>query len=156
MDCNPRKKRMTVNLPLFKFKDCSTLSNEKIGTIPAHYSWERFRTFWVNWLESRSVFLFRALSRRWDERRMTKPTKWLHPPSLIRVFAVCMKKAWVLSYLLSAQRRLWSDRADAQADLSLRSAQSWFCHEAAHVIFCRLRPACFHVAVPPLSDKRGM
>ena len=25
-----------------------------------------------------------------------------HPPSLIRVFAVCMKKAWVLSYPLSA------------------------------------------------------
>ena len=30
-----------------------------------------------------------------------------HPPSLIRVFAVRMKKAWVLSYLLSAQRRVW-------------------------------------------------
>ena len=28
-----------------------------------------------------------------------------HPPSLIRVFAVRMKKAWVLSYPLSAQRR---------------------------------------------------
>ena len=26
-----------------------------------------------------------------------------HPPSLIRVFTVCMKKAWVLSYPLSAQ-----------------------------------------------------
>ena len=33
-----------------------------------------------------------------------------HPPSLIRVFAVRMKKAWVLSYSLSAQRRLWSGR----------------------------------------------
>ena len=29
-----------------------------------------------------------------------------HPPSLIRVFAVRMKKAWVLSYQLSIQRRL--------------------------------------------------
>ena len=29
-----------------------------------------------------------------------------HPPSLIRVFAVCMKKARVLSYPVSAQRRL--------------------------------------------------
>ena len=37
-----------------------------------------------------------------------------HLPSLIRVFAVCMKKAWVLSYPLSAQRRLWSDWVDAQ------------------------------------------
>ena len=47
-----------------------------------------------------------------------------HSPSLIRVFAVRMKKAWVLSYPLSAQRRLWSDLADAQADLSLRWAHS--------------------------------
>ena len=49
-------------------------------------------------------------------RVMTKPTKWVwaqwrlrsagHPPSLIRVFAVCMKKHWFLSYPLSAQRRL--------------------------------------------------
>ena len=49
-----------------------------------------------------------------------------HPPSLIRVFAVRMKKAWVLSYPLSAQRRLWSDWADAQADLSLCWAHSHF------------------------------
>ena len=61
---------------------------------------------------------------------MTKPTKWLQAqrrlrsawasPSLIRVFAVRMKKPWVRSYPLSTQRRLWSDWADAQADLSLR------------------------------------
>ena len=58
-------------------------------------------------------------------RDMTKPTKWLsvqHPPSLISVFAVRMKKAWVLSYPLSAQRRLWSD----WADLSRRWAHSHF------------------------------
>ena len=30
-----------------------------------------------------------------------------NPPSLIRVFAVGMKKAWILSYQFSAQRRLW-------------------------------------------------
>ena len=42
------------------------------------------------------------------------------------VFAVRMKKAWVLSYPLSAQRRLWSDWADAQADLSLLSAHTQF------------------------------
>ena len=29
-----------------------------------------------------------------------------HPPSLIRVFAVRMKKPWVVSYPLSAQPRL--------------------------------------------------
>ena len=49
-----------------------------------------------------------------------------HPPSPIRVFAVRMKKAWVLSYPLSAQRRLWSDLVDAQADLSLRWAHMPF------------------------------
>ena len=67
---------------------------------------------------------------------MTKPTKWHvcsaktnqpgHLPSLIRIFAVRMKKAQVLSYLLCAQRGLWSDWADAQADLSLRWAHSHF------------------------------
>ena len=59
-----------------------------------------------------------------------------HPPSLIRVFAVRMKKAWVLSYPLSAQWRLWSDWADAQADLSLRWEYMpfcWFCHKAAQM-----------------------
>ena len=98
-----------------------------------------------------------------------------HPPSLIRVFAVRMKKAWVLSYSLSrclgrsessdtvillvlswgsalfwfwsrlwgrtspwdyliipkqnlafSSRRLWSDWANTQADLSLRWAHSHF------------------------------
>ena len=49
-----------------------------------------------------------------------------HPPSLIRVFAVRMKKPWVLNYPLSAQRRLWSDWADAQADLNLRWAHTHF------------------------------
>ena len=60
-----------------------------------------------------------------------------HPPSLIRVFAVRMKKAWVLSYPLSVQRRRWSDWADAQADLSLRWAHSHF------VGFVMSRLICF-------------
>ena len=47
-------------------------------------------------------------------------------PSLIRVFIVRMKKAWVLSYPLSAQRRLWSDCVDAQADLSLPWVHTYF------------------------------
>ena len=53
----------------------------------------------------------------------------IHP--VWSVLVVCMKKPWVLSYPLSAQRRLWSDWADAQADLSLRWAHKpfcWFCH----------------------------
>ena len=46
-----------------------------------------------------------------------------HPPSLIRVFTVCMKKTWVLSYPFSAQRRLWSDWADL---ICLRWAHTHF------------------------------
>ena len=49
-----------------------------------------------------------------------------HPPSLIRVFAIRMKKAWALCLPLSAQRRLWSDRAAAQADLILHWAHTHF------------------------------
>ena len=73
-------------------------------------------------------------------RLMTKPTKWhLHPAKTkisLRVFAVCMKKAWVLSYPLSAQRRLWSNWADAQADLSLRWAHSDFVGFVMRQIIC--------------------
>ena len=61
---------------------------------------------------------------------MTAPSKDSdqpgHLPSLIRVFSVRMQKALVLSYPLSTKRRLWSDWADAQADLSLRWAHSHF------------------------------
>ena len=67
-----------------------------------------------------------------------------HMPSLFRVFAVHMKKAWVLSYPLSAQQRLLSDWADAQADLSLHWAHMpfcWFCHEACHI--CKSIDSCF-------------
>ena len=46
-----------------------------------------------------------------------------HPPSLIRVFAVRMKKTWVFSYPFSAQRRLWSDWADL---ICLRWAHTCF------------------------------
>ena len=48
-----------------------------------------------------------------------------HPPSLIRVFAVRMKKPWVLSYTLSAQ-----------SDLSLRWKHMpfcWFCRALAQI-----------------------
>ena len=61
-----------------------------------------------------------------------------HPPSLIRVFAVRMKKAWVLSYPFSGQRRLWSDWAGAQADLSLRYSD--FVGFVMRRLICALSP----------------
>ena len=58
-----------------------------------------------------------------------------HPPNLIRVFAIRMKKAWVLSYPMSAQRRLWSGWVDDQADLSLRWAHSHFAGFVVRLLF---------------------
>ena len=60
-----------------------------------------------------------------------------HPPIVIRVFAVRMKKVWVLSCPLSAQRRLirlggcpgWSEYSLGAQSLC------WFCHEAARILF---------------------
>ena len=55
--------------------------------------------------------------------KTTKQIKWhVHP--VWSVFAVHMKKAWVLSYPFSAHRRFWSDWADA--DQSLRWTHSHF------------------------------
>ena len=59
-----------------------------------------------------------------------------HPPSLIRVFAVCSMGSWGLKVSSCGQWRLWSDWADAQADLSLRWVHMsfcWFCHVAAQI-----------------------
>ena len=49
-----------------------------------------------------------------------------HPPSLIRVFAVRWMGSQGPKLSSCGQRRLWSDWADAQADLSLRWAYSHF------------------------------
>ena len=49
-----------------------------------------------------------------------------HPPSLIRVFAVCCMGSWGPNVSSCGQRRLWPAWADAQADLSLRWAHSHF------------------------------
>ena len=57
-----------------------------------------------------------------------------HPPSLIRVFAVRSLGSLGPSFASGGQRWLWSDWADAQADLSLRWAHRsfcWFCHAVA-------------------------
>ena len=59
-----------------------------------------------------------------------------HPPSLIRVFAVRMKKAWVLSYPLSTAKTLirlgrcpgWSESSPGAHPLC------WFCNVAAHIL----------------------
>ena len=49
-----------------------------------------------------------------------------HPPSLIRVFTVRLMGSWGPKLSSCGQRRLWSDWADAQTDLSLRWAHTHF------------------------------
>ena len=61
-----------------------------------------------------------------------------HSPSLIRGFTVRMKKAWTLSYPLSAQGRLWSDWGNAQADLSLCWAHSHIVGFVTRQLICMI------------------
>ena len=56
-----------------------------------------------------------------------------HSPSLIRTFAVCSKDSQGTKD--RGQRRLWSDWADAQADLSPCWAFCWFCNVADHIVY---------------------
>ena len=99
------------------------------------------------------TFFFHTSSKTFVKHLMTKPTKWHVRPAKTRislgirpvwsVIAVRMQKTWVLCYqlshtsLLGEQRRLWSDCADVQADLSLRWAHILF------VVFVMRWPMCF-------------
>ena len=78
---------------------------------------------YTRWCALRGIFIYckfiQVMSATWqNQQNECAPSEDSgqpgHQPSLIRVFAVRMKKSWVLSYPLSAQRRLWSDWAGAQ------------------------------------------
>ena len=102
-------------------------------------SWQTIHIDHYNW---HKIFVQFYMSRL-----MTKPTKWNvpskdsyqpgHMPSLIRVLVVRMKKAWVLLYPLTAQRRLWSDCGCPGWSESLLGTHSfcWFCHIMAQITF---------------------
>ena len=82
----------------------------------------------------------------------------MHPAktqiSLIRVFTVRMKEAWVLSYPLSAQWRLWLDWADAQmprliwvfawrtVTLLVLSCRGWYSVEWAIKLIISINQSC--------------
>ena len=61
-----------------------------------------------------------------------------HPPSLTRVFAVHMKKAWVLSYPLSAQQRLWSDLSHRWVHVSLLVLSRGGSFALYHCLWCMM------------------
>ena len=96
-----------------------------------------------------------------------------HPPILIRVLAVRMKmqvvwvevlrpskskrvmSTWRKLESLSAQRRLWSDWADAQADLRHRWAHMifcWSCHEVAQMLLLNFRAQCSKLTMSLVND----
>ena len=81
-----------------------------------------------------------------------------HSPSLIRVFAVRFMGSLGTTFTSGGQRRLRSDWADAQADLSLDWAHMpfcWFIHEVVHFIFRRdIMPTEKHYYVRGLVFKR--
>ena len=65
-----------------------------------------------------------------------------HPPSLIRVFALHPLGSWGPKVCSCGQRRLWSDWANTQADLSLCWAHMpfrWFCHATAHLYLKKIK-----------------
>ena len=72
------------------------------------------QTLWSGQLESMISFSVASniqLRRTWQNHQdgMCAQRRVFDAPSLIRVFDAHMKKAWILSYPLSAQRRRWSD-----------------------------------------------
>ena len=106
---------------------CVLLPNVKmINCMPTHSSE-------TSWSTDNRALSWQNQQNDWVQQRHSSAWASVQSDQSIR----CPnKKAWVLSYPLSTQRRLWSDWANAQADLSLRWAHMpfcWFCHAAAHI-----------------------
>ena len=96
----------------------------------------------MSWLNYRSIAVAKEWMKKWAASWQNQQSECApsedsdqpgHPPSLIRVFAVRMKKPWALATHWAHSEdsdqpghlpSLWSDWADAQADLSLRWADA--------------------------------
>ena len=96
------------------WSDCAD-AQAKLRLCCSHMAWPGCLKAWLIWgyvSTERPLYLSRDMSKR---------TMWLcfqrkYPPSRIRVFAVRMKKPWVLDYPLN----------DAKSDLSLPWAHTHF------------------------------
>ena len=111
------------------------------------YKWSRFTAVKVIWAASWQ-------NQQNDCAPSEDSDQSGHPPSLIWVFAVRLKKAKILSYPLSAQRRLWSDWVDAQADQILCWAHMpfcWFCDEVTHLSHDTIKHTASHPVGPDLE-----
>ena len=86
---------------------------------------------------------------------VTKPTKWLCAQRSLgirpvwSVFAVRTKKAWVLSYPLSAQRKLWSDWADALSYMCFVLLPFNYTNPSLSLVYYFLTSHLFYSTNPP-------
>ena len=92
------------------------LATQKSLLVVDHSADDIFLVLWKQWTNSGLFRIYEPLHNKMSVR----PAK----TQVIKDFDVRIKKAWVLSYPLSTQRRLWSNWADAR--LSLRWAHSYF------------------------------
>ena len=79
-----------------------------------------------------------------------------HPPILIRIFTMRSNGSYGPNLSSCGQRRLWSNWADAQTDLSLRWAHipyCWFCHDVAHLICFSGDSIISTMKIEPRNDK---
>ena len=84
-------------------------------------------------------------------RLVTKPTKWHVRPAKTQI-SLGIRPGWSPPSLCaqwvakdpSGQRKLWSDWADAQADLSLRWAHMPFCWFCQFTLILTFRPQAFN------------
>ena len=98
------------------------------------FSWRGSYDWWSN-LENENLIFFFYLKQIWAAAWRNQQNDLCAQRILRSAQSDQSSQPWVLSYPLSAQQRLWSDWADAQADLSLRWAHiscRMFCHASAH------------------------
>ena len=143
----------TVVCRLCTFCICSFVLNCFL-TMCIYFCSFLFLERWLSWL--------RNVSCAYLSRLMTKPTKWhVHPMktqisldirAIWSVFVVRTKKAWVLSYPLSAQRRLIRMGGCPRWSETSLGAESfwWFCHEAAHLFWTSHKFLCFSLLLDAL------
>ena len=93
-----------------------------------YYGSSNFTFFWC--LNCSDLYCSQTSYCECWQSSMTKPIKWCAPnkdsdlpghlPSLIQIFAVLMKKSWVLSFLLSTQQRLRGCASWSESSLGAR------------------------------------
>ena len=108
--------------PVLHQKTCFVYSLElpKFEWVPTTYVFvEKYRKLSPNYHQTPTIWAIAWQNQQNECAPREDSDQPGHPPSLISVLAVRMKKPRVLSYPLSAQWRFWSDWADSQADPSL-------------------------------------